>query len=144
MSEQCETMSKPFKIAEAFHPGEYIADEIEARGWSRETLCKMSGLGPALVDELLAERRPVTSVVAYFLSKAFGTDAQTWVNLQKAFDDFHADRPAPPAAEPCDLCGKPLNNVSPGFGLFEIKGATKQCCIPCGEASGGKEIARAK
>jgi len=30
--------------AEAFHPGEYVADEIAARGWSLETLCEKSGL----------------------------------------------------------------------------------------------------
>lgn len=132
------------KIAEAFHPGEYVADEIKARGWSIETLCERAGFRRDLAEELLAKRRPVTSIVAYCLSQAFGTDARTWLNLQIAFDEFQS-RPTPEPSElGCDLCGKPLNNVSPGIGIFRIKGAKKTCCIPCGKAAGGKEIARAR
>lgn len=78
--------------AEPFHPGEYIADEIEARGWSVETLCERAGFRRDLAEELLACKRPVTSVVAYCLAQAFGTDQRTWLNLQKAFDE-HTDEP---------------------------------------------------
>ena len=72
--------------AERFHPGEYVADEIAARGWSLETFCARSGLQRHFAEELLAKQARVTWLVARCLARAFGVDASTWLRLQKAYD----------------------------------------------------------
>ena len=128
-------------LAQAFHPGEYIAEEMKARGWTRESLCEVSGMRGYLVDELLACKRPVTTIVAHCLAMAFGTGEQVWLNLQKAFDEFRARMPDHGL---CALCHKPMSNVSTGFGVFNIKGQEMTVCMPCGKSSGGKEVARAR
>lgn len=76
-----------------FHPGEFIADEINARGWSMDTAEKQIGLQRKLIEELIVGARPITRLVALCLSDAFGVDSQTWLNLQKRFDEMpkHAE-----------------------------------------------------
>ena len=79
-------MSNPPQ-AERFHPGEYVGDELKARGWSIETFCERSGLRRDLVDELIAGRRSVTRMTAFCLAQAFGSSEQTWLRLQKSYDE---------------------------------------------------------
>ena len=74
--------SKP----ERFHPGEYVKDEMAARGWSIETLMGRSHLRRNVIEEIIAGRRRVTRLTARCLSNAFGTGSQRWLNLQKSFD----------------------------------------------------------
>ena len=69
-----------------FHPGEFIRDELEARGWSIETLAEESGLNRARLEPLIAEKRSLTLIDAHGLAIAFGTGRDVWVNLQKSFD----------------------------------------------------------
>ncbi len=72
---------------ERFHPGEYIKDEMEARGWSNETMGERSQLGRDLLEEILSGHRRVTRLTALCLANAFGTTNQVWLNLQKQFDE---------------------------------------------------------
>ncbi len=81
-----QTKPKPTKPAEYFHPGEYIAEELEARGWTRATLAATSGLDRRIIDELIAEKRSVTRLIAHCLGLAFGTGHQVWRNLQATWD----------------------------------------------------------
>lgn len=88
------------KPAEVFHPGEYIKDEMEERGWS-----KMDVMGKAHIEllplrGLLEEVTPVTPDVAWQLERVFGSDAQTWLNLQEA---YNKGQPGPCAS--CDGTG---------------------------------------
>ena len=72
--------------AEYFHPGEYIAEELEARGWTRATLAIASGLDRRIIDELIAEKLAVTRMIACGLGLALGTSPQFWRNLQATWD----------------------------------------------------------
>lgn len=74
------------KPAETFHPGSFVKEEMEARGWSIETMVAHSHLRRAAIEELIAEHRSVTPVVAHCLSIAFGTSREYWMNLQRSFD----------------------------------------------------------
>ena len=76
----------PLKPAEYFHPGEYIQEELEARGWTRATLAVTSGLDRRLIDELIAQKRGVTLLTAHCLGQAFGTGCAVWRNLQTTWD----------------------------------------------------------
>jgi HTH-type transcriptional regulator/antitoxin HigA len=71
--------------AERFHPGSFVREEMEARGWSIETMVERSLLKRQYVEELIAERRDITPVVAHCLANAFGTGEQIWINLQDSW-----------------------------------------------------------
>lgn len=68
--------------AEAFPPGEYIKDEIEARGWTQRDLARVLGRSEPKVSELINGKRAVTVQTARELAAAFGTSAEVWLRLE--------------------------------------------------------------
>lgn len=80
------------KSAETFHVGEYIADELAERGWTVRELAERMGGNPAInelsVELALHVRDPRAFVgpkMADGLARAFGTSAQLWLNLDRAW-----------------------------------------------------------
>lgn len=71
--------------AEAFAPGEFLADELEARGWSQIELAEILGRPPRLVNEIIAGKRAITPETAMGLSAAFGTSPHYWMNLETSY-----------------------------------------------------------
>jgi HTH-type transcriptional regulator/antitoxin HigA len=71
---------------EAFSPGEYISEELEARGWSQLDLAEILGRPPQAVNEIIKAKRAISPETARGLGEAFGTSAQMWMNLQSAYD----------------------------------------------------------
>ena len=71
--------------AEVFPPGEFIREEIEARGWSQVEFAEILGRPPRLISELIAGKRAVTPETARGLGQAFGTSAQLWMNLESSY-----------------------------------------------------------
>ena len=70
------------KVAEVFPPGEYIRDELEARGWTQSDLAEILGRSRPKVNELIQGKRAITLRTARELAAAFGTSAQVWLNLE--------------------------------------------------------------
>lgn len=71
--------------AEVFPPGEFIRDELEARGWIQEDLAAILDCSARLVSEIISGKRSVTPSTARGLAQAFGTSAQLWMNLESAY-----------------------------------------------------------
>ena len=71
--------------AEVFPPGEFIREEIEARGWTQEDLAEILGRPLRLVNEITTGKRGITSETAKGLGEAFGNTAQFWMNLASAY-----------------------------------------------------------
>jgi HTH-type transcriptional regulator/antitoxin HigA len=71
---------------EAFAPGEYLAEELEARGWSQVDLADILGRPVQAVNEIINGKRSISADTARGLADAFGTSAQMWMNLQSAYD----------------------------------------------------------
>lgn len=71
--------------AEVFPPGEFIREEIEARGWTQEDLAEILGRPLRLVSEITTGKRGITPETAKGLGEAFGTSAQFWMNLASAY-----------------------------------------------------------
>ena len=71
--------------AEVFAPGEFISEEIEARGWSQVELAEVLGRPPRLVSELIAGKRAITPETARGLGAAFGTGPEFWMNLERDY-----------------------------------------------------------
>lgn len=72
-------------IPEAFHPGEYIREESDERGWTPGDLATILGVDRTIVSDLFAGRRSVSAEMAKALGDAFETGAQYWLNLQSAY-----------------------------------------------------------
>jgi HTH-type transcriptional regulator/antitoxin HigA len=72
--------------AEVFPPGEFIRDELEARGWTQGDLAEVLGRPLRLVNELIAGKKQITPETARGLAEAFGDhDPLFWMNLDSAF-----------------------------------------------------------
>ena len=69
------------------HPGEILREEyLVALGLSANALARALGVTPARINEVVRERRGITGDTALRLARYFGTDAQSWLNLQAAYD----------------------------------------------------------
>src|ERR1019366_3292693 len=72
--------------AETFSPGEFIRDELEARGWTQGDLAQIMGRPLQLVNELVSGKKQITPETALGLAKAFGDDdALYWMNLDNIY-----------------------------------------------------------
>ena len=69
------------KPAETFPPHVYIAEEVEARGWSVFDLAREMRVPPAIAATVLTGVEPVSPLVARRLARAFGTSTELWLNL---------------------------------------------------------------
>jgi HTH-type transcriptional regulator / antitoxin HigA len=77
--------SKQSIPVEVFPPGEFIRDELEARGWEQRDLAEIMGRPERVVSEIIAGKRAITAETAQQLGEAFGTSAQVWLNLEAAY-----------------------------------------------------------
>ena len=69
------------------HPGEILREEyLVALGLSANALAHALGVTPARINDVVRERRGITGDTALRLARYFGTDAQSWLNLQAAYD----------------------------------------------------------
>jgi HTH-type transcriptional regulator/antitoxin HigA len=71
--------------AEVFPPGDFIKEEIDARGWTQNDLADITGKSVRLISEVVSGRRTVTPDTARALADAFGTSAQLWMNMESAY-----------------------------------------------------------
>ena len=65
----------------AIHPGELLAEEIEARGMTQRELALAMGRPPQLISEIVRGRRGIAAETALQLEAALGTAAHIWVGL---------------------------------------------------------------
>jgi len=71
----------------AIHPGEILREEfMKPLGLTAYQLAKELHVSIPRVSDIVRERRAVTADTALRLGRYFGTDAQTWMNLQADYD----------------------------------------------------------
>jgi addiction module HigA family antidote len=69
------------------HPGEMLREEFMVPlGLSANALARALGVTPARINDIVRQRRGITGDTALRLARYFGTDAQSWLNLQSAYD----------------------------------------------------------
>lgn len=73
------------KIAEVFPPGEFLKEELEARGWSQIELSEVLDRPPRVVSEIISGKRSITPETAKGLGDALGTGALFWMNLESTW-----------------------------------------------------------
>lgn len=69
------------------HPGEILREDFMAPlGLSANALARALHVTPARINDIVRERRGVTADTALRLARYFGGDAQSWLNLQTAYE----------------------------------------------------------
>ena len=72
-------------IAETFPPGEFLREELEARGWSQTELAEIIGRPVRLINELIAGKKAITPETAIQLGDSLGTGPELWMNLESQY-----------------------------------------------------------
>ncbi len=70
----------------AIHPGEHLAEELQALDMSAAELARKLGVPTNRVTQILNGTRSVTGDTALRLAHFFGTSPQFWLNLQNLYD----------------------------------------------------------
>lgn len=91
---------KPEQAAEAFPVGEYIQEELEARGWTTKDLAiKMGGsvrdigINMLALDMLIAVKEArIDRDMAYLMAKAFDVSPDLFLNLDRYYHAWLAHR----------------------------------------------------
>ncbi len=68
------------------HPGEHLAEELEALEMSAAELARKIAVPTNRVTQILNGTRSITGDTALRLAHFFGTSAQFWLNLQNLYD----------------------------------------------------------
>jgi HTH-type transcriptional regulator / antitoxin HigA len=80
------------------HPGYYLKEEMEARGWLQRDLAFILGIPEQAVNVILAGKRGISPDMARALGDAFDVPAEFFANLQKTYDLSRAQNPNPGVA----------------------------------------------
>ena len=70
----------------AFHPGEFLLEEVEERGLKKTEFAKSIGLLPGNLSELFKGKRHINARLAVKLELVLGVSAEYWIGLQTAYD----------------------------------------------------------
>lgn len=74
------------KTAAVFPPGEYLKDELHARGWTPTQFAQVIGKPVHVVNQIIKGRKRMTPETAAAIGAAFGTSAEfLWMNLEVAY-----------------------------------------------------------
>lgn len=69
------------------HPGEVLREDyLKPLGLSVNALAKRLNVPTSRMNDIVLERRGVSADTALRLTRCFGGDAQTWLNLQAIYD----------------------------------------------------------
>lgn len=72
--------------ATAIHPGEHLAEELDALDMSAAELARKLRVPTNRVTQILNGARSISGDTALRLAHFFGTSAQFWLNLQSLYD----------------------------------------------------------
>jgi addiction module HigA family antidote len=70
----------------AIHPGEHLAEELDALNMSAAELARKMDVPTNRVTQILNGARGITGDTALRLAHFFGTSAPFWLNLQTLYD----------------------------------------------------------
>jgi HTH-type transcriptional regulator / antitoxin HigA len=71
--------------AKIIKPGDYLKDELEARGWTQNDLAAIMGRPPQAISEIIRGTKQITPETAIELALAFDTDWDLWSNLENNY-----------------------------------------------------------
>ena len=78
----------------AIHPGEHLAEELEALGMSAAELARQLKVPTNRITGILNGQRTITGDTALRLGHFFGMSPQFWLNLQSLYELRRAEQKA--------------------------------------------------
>ena len=75
------------------HPGTFILEELEARGWAQSDLAYILGISLPQLSKILKGKGGISASMALAFGDAFDMPAEFFSNLQKLYDLSIADKP---------------------------------------------------
>ena len=75
---------------EAFHPGEFLREEIEERNILKKDVAKAIGILPHHLSEIFIGKRNISATLAVKLEKFLGISSHYWLGMQMEYDLFIA------------------------------------------------------
>jgi len=79
-------MAYPIDNLPPVHPGEILADDLEALGMSARKFAEHIGKAPNAITRIIKGEHSVSPEMAILLGRALGTSEQYWLNLQQNYD----------------------------------------------------------
>jgi len=70
-------------------PGQFIQEELDARGWSQRDLAFILGMEETALNKIIKGKTSISLEMSGALGKAFGVDEDFFANLQKTYDLEH-------------------------------------------------------
>ena len=71
-------------------PGNQIARELEARGWTQKDLADIMGRPVQVINEIIKGTKQITVETAMELAATFGNEPETWIKLETQYRLFLA------------------------------------------------------
>lgn len=81
------------------HPGEYLREELEARGWSQRDLAFVIDVPETGINPVINGKRGISPEMAKALGDAFDQSPEYWINLQRMYDLQQAPEPTSDVAK---------------------------------------------
>jgi HTH-type transcriptional regulator/antitoxin HigA len=85
-------MSENLKAARVASPGAVLKDELDARGWTQKELAEIMRRPAQAISEIISGEKRITAETALELSRALGTSAELWLNLESNHQLWKAQR----------------------------------------------------
>ena len=77
---------------EPTHPGELIKEEIEFRELSQSTLAKQMGMSYKVLNDIVNQRRPITTTTALLFEAALSISADLLIQVQIKYNIYLANQ----------------------------------------------------
>ena len=90
-------------VGDVPHPGYFIQEELDARGWGQVDLAYILGISAQALNPIIKGKRAITPDMARALGDAFDVPAEFFANLQKLTDLALARAPDPDVARKAKL-----------------------------------------
>ena len=86
MNKEKKAAAQNLLAGDVFHPGEFLSEEMEARGIKQVDLANELGLSKTEVNLVVHGKRGITVPLAVKLERLLGISAETWMNLQIKYE----------------------------------------------------------
>lgn len=93
------------------HPGSFLKEELDARGWLQEDLAYFLGCSVQSINLIVNEKRGISPDMAKALGKAFSVSAEFFSNLQKLYELSQTEEPSSDIEKRVKLQNYPVRNM---------------------------------
>ncbi len=88
-----EYRAKRHPSLKPLHPGELLREDVmPALRKPKAEIARLLGISRQTLYDILNEKAPVTADMAVRLGKLCGNGPNLWINLQRRYDLWHAER----------------------------------------------------